>query len=556
MKLVECVPNFSEGRDKNVIDAIIAQIQSVEGISLLDVDMGASTNRTVVTFVGPPEAVEEAAFRGIKKASELIDMRNHKGAHPRLGATDVVPFVPVSGVSMDDCVEIAKRVGKRVGEELGIPVFLYEYAATADYRRSLAAIREGEYEALPERLKDPKWQPDFGPAEFNAKAGATVIGAREFLIAYNVTLNTKRVPIARAIAERIREKGGYKRGPDLKRMKDENGNYITIEGKFKHVRAIGWYVEEYGAAQISINFVNYKETPIHEVVEEIRRLAPEYGVVVTGSELVGLIPKEALLMAGRYYLDRQGASYGVPEDDLIDVAVRSLGLNDLYPFKKEEKVIEYRVLGKGGELTNMKAWEFADEVSRDSAVPGGGSVAALMGALGAALVSMVGNLTVKKTKFMAVHPQMKEVAAKAQKIKDFLINAVDEDSASYAKVMAAFKLPKKTPEEKEVRAKAIEDATFEAGLVPFGVLKRLPEVLDLAAVVARDGNPASVSDAGVAAAATIAAARGAYLNVLINMQGLDRDEAKETVNQAKAILDEVIKKGNEVLDLVQNKIVE
>ncbi len=554
MQIVECVPNFSEGRDKSVIDMICDAITGVEGISLLDVDMGASTNRTVVTFVGPPDVIVDAAFAGVRKAAELIDMRHHKGAHPRMGATDVVPFVPVSGVTMEDCVALARKLGERVGEELGIPVYLYENAATRPERRSLASVREGEYEGLAKKLADPDWVPDFGPAKVNASAGATAIGAREFLIAYNVTLNTRRVAIARAMAERVRERGGYKRGKDLRRLRDQDGNYIKIPGKFKHVRAIGWYVDEYKAAQISINFTNYKLQPIHDVVEELRRIAPEYGAVVTGSELVGLIPKAALLEAGRYYLARQGASPGVPERDLVDVAVRSLGLNDLYRFDPAQKVVEYRVAPAYGELAGMRVADFVDEVSRDSAVPGGGSVAALSGAIAAALAGMVANLTVKKVKFLDRHPVMQDTAQKAQALKDRLMAAVDQDSAAYAEVMAAMKLPKSSPEEKAARLDAIAEATRKAAGVPFGVLSALPRVVDLAKLVAEQGNPASASDAGVAAAMAQAAAIGACMNVLINLAGDEDPGSRKQVSEALATRDRVIAGAQEVIDMVNRAV--
>lgn len=552
MQLIECVPNFSEGRDKSTIDSICRAITSVEGISLLDVDMGASTNRTVVTFVGPPDAVEEAAFLGIRRASELIDMARHKGSHPRMGATDVVPFVPVSGVDMAGCVDLAREVGRRVGDELGIPVYMYEHAAFSDERRSLAKVRAGEYEDLPKKLADPAWSPDFGPAKFNPTAGATAIGARGFLIAYNVTLNTRRVAIVRAMAERIREKGGYKRGTDLRRIKDRSGKFIPIPGKFKNVRAIGWYVDEYKAAQVSINFTNYKVTPIHEVVQELRRIAPEYGAVVTGSELVGLLPKDALLDAGRYYLTGQGASPGVPEPDLVSVAVRSLGLNDLYRFDPAEKVVEYRVARKSGLLVQKTITGFVDEISRDSAVPGGGSVAALAGSMAAALAGMVANLTIKRVKFLDRHPEMQAIALRSQAIKDQLMAAVDRDSAAYAAVMTAMKMPKKTPKEKATRMDAIAKATQQAAAVPFSVLKALPEVVELAEVVAKAGNPASVSDAGVAAAMAGAAAIGACMNVLINLEGDDAPNSVKMAAEARLNRDRVLSAAQAIIDQVNS----
>lgn len=549
------MPNFSDGRDKSKIDSICDAITDVTGITLLDVDMGPSTNRSVVTFVGPPNSVKEAAFRGIRRASELIDMTAHEGAHPRIGATDVVPFVPVAGVEMAECVDLARQVGRRVGDELGIPVYMYENAATTDERRSLANIRQGEYEGLQQKIQDPAWKPDFGPAKFNPKAGATVIGAREFLIAYNVTLNTRKKAIVRAMAERIREKGGYKRGDDLRRIKDANGKYIKIPGRFQNVRAIGWYVDEYNAAQVSINFTNYKITPIHEVVEELRRIAPEYGVIVTGSELVGLIPKAALLDAGRYYLKRQGASPGVPEQDLVSVAIRSLGLNDLYEFDPSEKVIEYRVAPKSDLLINKTLTGFVDEISRDSAVPGGGSVAALAGAISAALAGMVANLTIKRVKFRDVHPLMRDLAVRAQEIKDKLMAAVDQDSDSYATVMAAMGLPKKTRAEKAARQNAIAQASFQAAAVPFSVLNALPDVVELAKAVAEKGNPASVSDAGVAAAMARASAIGACMNVLINLSGDDAPRSKQMVTDAQVVRDRVVQAAQALIESVNSRII-
>jgi len=520
MKLIECVPNFSEGRDRGVIDAIAAEIQATPGAVLLDVDPGAATNRTVVTFIGGPEAVEEAAFRAIRKAAALIDMSKHRGEHPRLGATDVCPFVPVSGATMEDCVAIAGRLGKRVGEELGIPVYLYEAAASRPERKSLADIRKGEYEALPEKLKDPAFAPDFGPAQFHPKSGATVIGAREFLIAYNVNLNTRDKKLANTIAQTIREAGRSKRGAD--------GTTTTIPGRFKECRAVGWYIEEFGRAQVSINLTNHKVTPVHDVFDAACEEAAKLGLRVTGSELVGLIPKEALLAAGDHYLVRQGKTVGVPEKERVHTAVLSLGLSELAPFDPAHKVIEYRYAGPPTGLVAMTLRDFADELSSSSPAPGGGSVAALCGALSASLVAMVAALTWSKAGFESARPAMKTAGGEAQALKDWFLDAVDRDTHAFNAVLAAMRQPKKTPEEAARRAGAIECANQGAAKVPLDVLEATIRALELALRVVKDGNPNSVSDAGVAGAAALAAAEGAALNVRINVPSLtDRSVADE-----------------------------
>ncbi|HDT13599.1 MAG TPA: glutamate formimidoyltransferase [Candidatus Aminicenantes bacterium] len=520
MKLVECVPNFSEGRDAEKIKAITDAIEAAPGIKLLDVDPGASTNRTVVTFIGPPEAVAEAAFQGIAKAAEIIDMRGHKGAHSRMGATDVCPFVPVTGVTMDDCVRLAGELGRRVADELGIPVYLYEAAARRPERRNLATIRAGEYEGLPDKLKDPAWAPDFGASVFNPKSGATIVGAREFLIAYNINLNTRDRRLAHEIALSLRESGRAKRDKDGNLVKDVRGGTVKVPGKFKEVKAVGWYVEDYGLAQISVNFTNYKVTPVHVVFDEAVRLAAKLGLRVTGSELVGLIPKEALLMAGRHYLEKQGKSPGVPEAELVRTAVRSLGLGDVVPFEPEKKIIEDQVREPGPALAAMSLRGFVDELSMDSPAPGGGSVAALCGALAAGLAAMVANLTVGKTGYEAVHGDMVSVAVRAQTLKDALLAAVDEDTEAFNKVMEAFRLPKTTPEQAEEKDRAVEAANREATLVPLRVLEMAVEAIGLARTAAAKGNRNSVSDAGVAGLAAQAAGEGAHYNVLINLAGI------------------------------------
>ena len=512
MKLIECVPNFSEGRDRGVIDAIAAEIRGTPGAVLLDVDPGAATNRTVVTFIGTPDAVEEAAFRAIRKAAQLIDMAGHRGEHPRLGATDVCPFVPVQGATMDDCVEVARRLGRRVGEELGIPVYLYEAAATRPERRSLADIRKGEYEALPMKHQDPAFVPDFGPNTFHASAGATVIGAREFLIAYNVNLNTRDKKLANSIAQEIREAGKTKKAPD--------GTRQTVPGRFAHCRAVGWYIEEFGRAQVSINLTNYKVTPVHAVFEACREEAERRGLRVTGSELVGLIPREALLAAGDHFLAKQGKTTGVPEKERVHAAVLSLGLSDLAPFDAAQKVIEYRYAGPPKGLVASTLRAFADELSSDSPAPGGGSVAALCGALSAALSAMVAALTWAKPGMESARPAMEEHGRQAQRLKEALLAAVDRDTEAFNQVIASRRLPKATPDDAARRSAALESANQGAALVPLQVLEASVEALRLAQSVARDGNPNSVSDAGVAGACALAAAEGASLNVRINLPGL------------------------------------
>jgi len=556
MKLVECVPNFSEGRDMAKIDQITGEISSTDGVTLLDVDPGKDTNRTVVTFVGTPDGVVEAAFRAIAKAAEVIDMSQHHGAHARMGATDVCPFVPVSGVTMDDCAELARKLGRRVGDELGIPIYLYEHAASKPERRNLANVRAGEYEGLAKKLKDSKWKPDFGPAEFKSGPGATVIGAREFLIAYNINLNTRETKIAKEIAFIIREKGRIKRDANRKIIRDSNGKAKRAGGKFKECKAVGWYMEDFGRAQISINFTNYKITPPHIVFDECSKLAVELGARVTGSELVGLIPLEAMLRAGRYYLKKQGRSAGVPEAELIHIAILSLGLNDLYPFEKESKIIEYRVR-KSDTLARMRINEFADLLSTDAPAPGGGSVAALCGALSGALSSMVGALTHSKKGYEDAFAEAEEVGVEAQRLKDEFLADVDRDTEAFNNVMAAARLPKKTDEDKAARQEAIENANIEATLVPLNVLRRTWEAAQLARRIAEKGNKNSVSDAGVAALAARAGAEGAYLNVAINLPGItDEDFKAETLQEAQEVRKKVIEHTEETVRIAEKIIAE
>jgi len=550
MRLVECVPNFSEGQDQSVIDVIAAAIEGVENAWLFDVDPGKDTNRTVVTFVADYDSAVEAAFRGIEAAARLIDMSKHSGAHARMGATDVCPFVPVRGVTMEDCVELSRALGKRVGEELEIPVYLYEYAAASEERRNLPNIRAGEYEGLAEKLKDPHWKPDFGPAEFNSRSGATVIGAREFLIAYNVNLNTRDPKLAHDIAMTIREGGRNERDKNGKFLRDDNGVPIKKPGTLKACKAVGWFIDEYDRAQVSINLVNMNVTPPAVAFDEVKLQAEMLGARVTGSELVGLIPLEAMLHAGRHYLSLQGRSAGIPESDIITTAIQSLGLNELGEFDPAQKIIEYRVAA-ATPLADASVRDFADNTLRDSPVPGGGSVAALMGSLAGALTGMVANLTVGKKGYKDVTDEMKAAAVTAQSVQADLLSAVDHDSAAFDGVMAAMRLPKKTDDEKSAREERIEAATKKAIEVPLSALRRCGDLLDTLEFVAEKGNENSLSDAGVAAKALLAAAAGTMLNVLINLPGLsDSSYIDRTRAEAKSTCDEVARRA----ELVYNSI--
>jgi glutamate formiminotransferase/formiminotetrahydrofolate cyclodeaminase len=555
MKLVECVPNFSEGRDLEKIKAITKEIEASPLVTLLDVDPGESTNRTVVTFIGTPEGVKEAAFRAIKKAAEVLDMSKHKGAHSRIGATDVCPFVPVSGVTMEDCVQIAHQVGKRVASELDIPVYLYEEAAQKPERKNLANIRVGEYEGLPEKLKNPKWAPDYGKSVFNPRAGATVIGAREFLIAYNINLNTRDRSLAHHIALNLRERGRAKRDKNGKIIRDENGKASKVPGKFKDVKAVGWYIEDYGIAQISINFTNYKVSPPHLVFDETVKEAETIGLRVTGSELVGLIPKEAMLMAGRYYLDKQGKSPGVPDEELIDIAVKSLGLEDVSPFDPQKKIIEYQFKEVEDSLIDKNLREFANELSMDSPAPGGGSTAALCGALSSSLSSMVSNLTFGKKDYEDVQDKVKTWAMAAQELKDEFLRAVDLDTLAFNKVLDAFRMKKKTEEQKKERESAIQEATKEATLVPFSVLEMSLKALELAKNVALYGNKNSLSDAGVAGLTAQTAAEGAYYNVIINLPDIEDKQFKAKMKRrATALKNKSVRMGDEIREIVRREL--
>ena len=521
-RLVECVPNFSEGRERAVIDAIAGAIKSVSGVKLLDVDPGADTNRTVYTFVGSPEAVSEAAVRAARRAHELIDMSKHSGEHPRIGAMDVCPIVPVAGITMDECVQVARALGRRIGEELQVPIYFYEYAATTDERRSLANIRAGEYEGLERKLQDPNWQPDGGVARFDPRYGASVVGAREFLLAYNVNLNTRDKKLAHQIALNIREGGRIKRDAQGNPVLDAEGKQVKQPGRLQAVRAIGWYIEQYRQAQVSINLINYKITPLHVVFETVREEAARLGLRVTGSELVGMTPLQPMIDAGRFYLQRQGKSTGAPEAEIVEMAVRSLGLDQVSPFDPAKKIIEYEFRARGP-LVSMAVDQFVDEVSSDSPAPGGGSVAALAGSLAAALSAMVANLTVGKKQYAAVWKDLSGVAERAQEAKAALVRAVDEDTEAFNGVMAAMRLPKATAEQQEARARALEAGYQQAARVPLATARLCLEAIELAGEVAHKGNVNSASDAGVAALVGRAGVEGAALNVLINL-GSVKDE--------------------------------
>lgn len=527
--IIECVPNFSEGRRPEVIDSITSSMKSA-GATVLDVDMGAAANRTVVTMAGSPETVLEAAFQAIRTAAELIDMSVHSGEHPRMGATDVCPFVPVSGVTMEDCVKLAQRLGKRVGDELGIPVYLYDEAASTPARRSLADVRQGEYEALASKLKHAEWKPDFGPTVFNRKAGATVIGAREFLIAYNVNINSRDKVKASRMAIKMRESDGPARGVDGEKLFGPEGEWFRVPGALKNIRAVGWTIDEYGIAQVSVNILNFKKTPIHAVYEEAKRHAADLGVSVTGSEIVGLVPLECLLAAGRWYLARQGLSPAAPERELIHIACRSLGLSDVRIFDPADKIVEYRLQDDKKTMMAMPVNEFCDEVSADSAVPGGGSVAALAGSLGSALAAMVGNLSYRRPELQDVRGELAELATRAQKLRARLQTLVIEDSESFTAVMQAMRMPKGTDEEKAVRADALAAATRHATMVPFETLDCCRQVASIACRMVEIGYSQCLSDGGTGAAMALAGAEGAAMNVLINLSSgkdSDKDELRE-----------------------------
>jgi glutamate formiminotransferase/formiminotetrahydrofolate cyclodeaminase len=556
-KLIECVPNFSEGRDLDVIRHITDAIESAEGVSLLDVDPGASTNRTVVTFVGNPDAAVEAAFRGIKKAAELIDMRRHKGAHPRMGATDVCPFIPVSNVSWEEAIECANRLGKRVGEELKIPVYLYEKAAKDQTRSNLSVIRAGEYEGFFEKIKQPEWKPDFGPSVFNERSGSTVIGVRDFLVAYNVNLNTKSVRRANSVAFDVREQGRTKTEdgtPYGKPVLDSSGEAVRVPGTLKHVKAIGWFVKEYGIAQVSMNLTNIEETPLHAAFDACCEAASDRGLRVTGSEIVGMVPKKCLVDAGRYFLRKQKWSEGASEEELIDLAIRSMGLGELKPFDPKDKVIEFKIESSAPRksLLTMDLRQFCNETLSDSPAPGGGSVAALMGALGASLGGMVANLSAGKRGWDDKVSYFSDWAVKAQQLKDELLALVDEDTAAFNKVMDAFALPKDSAEEKKGRSAAIEQATKHAAEIPLKVMETASKSYEILSEMAEKGNPASISDVGVGILAVRACIGGAAMNVRINLGQLKdekfRSALRKKVQQISANSDARFKEINQIVE--------
>ena len=564
-RIIECVPNYSEGRDRGVIDAIVAAIAAVEGVKVLDVDPGEATNRTVVTFVGEPEPVLEAAFQGAAKAQELIDMRQHHGAHPRSGATDVLPLIPVSGITLEECAALARGLAERMYKELGIPCYCYEAAAFKPERRNLAVCRAGEYEALPEKMADPARKPDFGGAydEVAARAGATNVGARNFLIAVNYNLNTTSTRRAMAVAFDVREKGRKAReGGSLtgKLLKDEKGEQIWIPGTLKGCKAIGWYIDEYGIAQVSMNITDIDAVPLHVAYEEVCRAAAARGLKVTGVEIVGLVPKRVLIDAGKFYLAKQQRSLGISEEEILKIAVKSMSLDDLKPFNPKEKVIEYLMedeeeLAVRERLVRMSVKGFAAETASESPAPGGGSISAYMGALGAALATMVANLSAHKRGWDDRWKEFSDVAEKGQALMTELLALVDEDTAAFNRIMDVFSMPKGTPEEKAARAAALEEATLYAASVPLRTMEAALKALPLALEMARKGNPASASDAGVAALAAVAGIRGAALNVRINAAGLtDKSPAEPLLKRADAIIAEALALQDEVLASVNQHI--
>jgi len=543
------------GKIKQITDVI----ESVEGVKLLDVDPGKDTNRTVVTFVGSPEAVSEAAFKSVKKASEVIDMSKHHGEHPRMGATDVCPFVPVSGITMEETVFYARRVAERIGNELDIPVYCYENAAFNEKRRNLANCRSGEYEGLRKKLSDPDWKPDFGPSVFKERSGAIAVGARDFLVAYNVNLNTTSTRRANAIAYDVREKGRPAREGDTitgKIIKDNKGENVMIPGSLKSVKAIGWYIDEYGIAQISMNLTNISVTPVHIAFDEVCRKADARGVRVTGSELVGLIPLKALLDAGRYFLEKQHRSCGVSDDELINIAIKSMGLNDIHRFKPEEKIIEYVMAEKKNQmLIELTLKEFMDKTASESPAPGGGSVSAYMGTLGAALGTMVANLSSHKRGWDERWKEFSDWAEKGKSIQNSLLLMVDEDTAAFNGIIEAFALPKKSKEEKLIRNLAVEEATKNATTVPFRVMETAFSGFELIREMVEKGNPNSITDAGVGALALLSCVRGAFLNVMINASGLrDKEFVSRIISNGKDIEIKAMAYEKEILEIVINKV--
>ena len=558
-QLIECVPNFSEGRNPEVLKQITDVIEQVEGVKLLDIDPGKATNRTVVTFVGEPAAVIEAAFQAIRKASEVIDMSKHQGEHPRMGATDVCPLIPISNITMEETAEWAHRLAKRVGDELHIPIYMYESAATRPEWKNLATVRAGEYEALPKKMADAAWQPDYGPAKFNAKAGATAIGARDFLIAYNVNLNTTSVRRANSIAFDVRENGRIKReGGKVNGaiLKDEHGEPLREPGMCKSVKAIGWFIEEYGIAQISMNLTDINETPLHKAFEACRQSANNRGIRVTGSELVGLVPLKVMLDTGRYFLKQQRRSVGISEEEIIKIAVKSLGLDELTPFDPQKKIIEYQLEDSSNRpLINMSLQDFANETASESVAPGGGSIAAYVGALGASLGGMVANLSSHRRVWDHRWEEFSEWAEEGQRLKDALLRLVDEDTQAFNRIIDAVRMPKSTEEEKAERAAAMEAATLYATEVPYQTMVLAMESFALMKEMATKGNPNSASDAGVGALCARAAIRGAFLNVRINAKDLkDQARAAEIVKKAANIAKQAEEKEAEIIASVESHL--
>ena len=565
-QLIECVPNFSEGNDLAVIKQITDQIETVEGVKLLDVDPGKATNRTVVTFVGTPDEVLEAAVRAARKAAELIDMSKHQGEHPRFGAMDVCPLVPVSNITMEETVEYAHKLAERLGQEVGLTIYCYESAARSPERRNLAVVRAGEYEALPERLTQPKWKPDFGPAKFNARSGATAVGARDFLVAYNINLNTTSTRRANAIAFDVREKGRVKTvdgNPGSKPVLDDKGNKVWEPGLLKCVKGIGWFIEEYGVAQISMNLTNITTTQVHVAFDAVCDRAQARGVRVTGSELVGLMPLKAVLDAGKYFLRKQQRSLGVSDRELIKIAVKSLGLDELYPFKPEEKIIEYAIAqdqnrdrkGAAGRLVGMTVEDFVWETASESKAPGGGSISSAMGAMGAALGTMVANLSSHKRGWDDRWEEFSNWAEKGKACHDELLHIIDADTDAFNKIVAAWGLPDTTDDEKTAKNQAIQAATKEAIEVPFRAMEVSLEVMEVCQAMAEIGNPASVSDAGVGALAARSAVMGAYLNVKINAGEVeDKAWIKDVLTRGQQIQEKAIAKEHEILELVNSKL--
>jgi glutamate formiminotransferase/formiminotetrahydrofolate cyclodeaminase len=558
-QLVECVPNFSEGRDLQLIKQITDSIETVDGVALLDVDPGKATNRTVVTIAGPPEAVIEAAFRAVRKASELIDMRKHSGEHPRFGATDVLPLIPVANITMEETVEYARLLAKRIGDEVPIPVYCYEHAAFAEERRNLATVRSGEYEGLQKKLSDPRWKPDFGEATFNPRTGSIAVGARDFLVAYNVNLNTTSTRRANSVAFDVREQGRVKREGDPvtgKVVRDADGKPLRIPGTLKAVKAIGWYIEEYGISQISMNLTDLSVTPVHVAFDEVATSANTRGMRATGSELVGLIPLKSMLDAGKYFLRKQQRSLGISDAELIKIAVKSMGLDDLYEFKPEEKIIEYALAaGSQKRLVDLTLGQFTSETASESPAPGGGSVSAYLGSIGTALGTMVANLSSHKRGWDDRWEEFSTWAEKGKALQEKLLGLVDKDTEAFNQILTAIRLPKASQEEKDARDSAIQEATKNAILVPYQVMETAFASFELLEAMATIGNPNSVSDAGVGAMAVRASIRGAFLNVKINAEDCtDEEFVSDILQGGRQIEDAAAAEERKILEVVEAKI--